>query len=574
MTGPGSSEPRSASGTAAPAGEGVRDPSGTGGSRRIATRLIVALVAIMSVVQLGFGWFSAVKVERDLVDRVVAGGADLSRSIVEATWHAMLADRRGDAYSVMARMGRRTDVERIRLFDNVGRLAFTTEKDPEVARVAPTAEPCSVCHDAASPRTRLDEPRRTRVYLGADGHRKLAVVTAIHNETACSGAPCHAHPGPRTVLGTLDVTMNLATVDDGLAEMRHAAIVTTVVEMAILGAAVLLLTGVLVGRPIRRLVTATRSIERMDLDTPVRIEDRTELGALGRSFDRMRLHLRTALGELDLERQGLERKVEERTRQLKDAQRRLIQSDRLASLGRLAGTVAHEINNPISAVLNLSVLMERILGEKGIPPGREEEFRGYLRQVSGETERVGRIVSELLAFSRRAAPQRAPSDLNAVVLRTVSILRHKLELADVEARIDADPELPLVECDASQMEQVVMNLVANAAEAMTGGGHVVVRTRRVPDAESVEIAVEDDGPGIPDEHLQRIFEPFFSTKEGGKSLGLGLAVVYGIVDAHHGEIDVASKVGKGTTFRITLPVHAPPQSTPAAAFAVGAGGGE
>jgi two-component system NtrC family sensor kinase len=264
---------------------------------------------------------------------------------------------------------------------------------------------------------------------------------------------------------------------------------------------------------------------------------------------------------------------------LETAQRRLMKSDRLASLGQLSATVAHEINNPISAVLNLSMLMERILKTDGIPKGREEEFRKYLSQVSSETERVGRIVSELLAFSRRAAPQRVPSDLHAVIERTLSILRHKLELAGVEARLVAAPDLPHVECDPSQMEQVVINLVANAAEAMTAGGHVVERTRALPGEDAVEVAVEDDGPGIPDEHLQRIFEPFFSTKEGGKSLGLGLAVVYGIVDAHHGRVDVESAVGRGTTFRITLPVHAPPEppgAGGASSIAAGApiGGGE
>jgi two-component system NtrC family sensor kinase len=203
-----------------------------------------------------------------------------------------------------------------------------------------------------------------------------------------------------------------------------------------------------------------------------------------------------------------------------------------------------------------------MLKDGRIPPGREEEFRGYLSHVSTETARVGRIVSELLAFSRRGSPRRAPSDLHVVIERTLSILRHKLEMARVEARFEPGGAMPLVECDASQVEQVVMNLIVNAAEALPPGGHVVVRTRHDPVAVEMVIEVEDDGPGIAEHHLAHIFEPFYSTKEGGKSLGLGLSVVFGIVDSHHGRIEVRSRPGHGTLFRVRLPVRPPAEPAP------------
>jgi two-component system NtrC family sensor kinase len=273
----------------------------------------------------------------------------------------------------------------------------------------------------------------------------------------------------------------------------------------------------------------------------------------------MRERLRDALAEINRGAQQLEAKVAERTEQLRRAQQHLMQADRLASLGQLAATVAHEINNPISSVLNFSALMQRILRDEGIPAARVPEFRTYLERVSEQTARAGRIVSDLLAFSRRGKPHRAPSDLGAIAASTVSLLQHRLRLMNVTAEVTAAGGVPLVPCDASQIQQVIVNLVMNAAEATRsrGRGHVSVGTGAVGDGTAVTLTVKDDGEGIPEELLGRVFDPFFTTKENEKGVGLGLAVVYGIVEAHGGEIDVESTPGKGTAFVVTLPVSPP-----------------
>jgi two-component system NtrC family sensor kinase len=254
----------------------------------------------------------------------------------------------------------------------------------------------------------------------------------------------------------------------------------------------------------------------------------------------------------------MEAKVAERTAQLQQAQRRLLQADRLASLGQLAASVAHEINNPLSGVLNYSALMSRILKDDGIPKERVPEFRGYLERVSEQTGRAGRIVADLLAFSRRSKPQRAPGDLGAIVRTTLALVSHKLKLLNVATDVELDETLPELPCDASQMQQVVLNLVMNAAEATRphGAGRVRVATRRGADADSVVLEVTDDGEGIPKAALDRIFDPFFTTKDDGKGVGLGLAVVYGIVESHGGRIDVRAREGRGTTFEVTLPLEA------------------
>jgi signal transduction histidine kinase len=270
----------------------------------------------------------------------------------------------------------------------------------------------------------------------------------------------------------------------------------------------------------------------------------------------MRERLKLAVTELNDMQQTLESKVEERTQQLQTAQRKLIQSDRLASLGQLAASVAHEINNPVSGVLNLSMLLERLMANGTFPPGREAEFRKYLGLISTETARVGRIVSDLLAFSRRSKPQRAPADLNKLIRTTVNLAQHKLRLLSTEIVLDLQEPLPQVECDSSQMQQVVLNLVLNGAQAMQpkGGGTLTIRTRLVEQEGSVELSVRDTGEGIAAENLSKIFDPFFTTKADGKGVGLGLAVLYGIVKAHDGEVEVTSQKSVGTTFTVTVPV--------------------
>jgi two-component system NtrC family sensor kinase len=293
----------------------------------------------------------------------------------------------------------------------------------------------------------------------------------------------------------------------------------------------------------------------MHLDRPIEIKAEGEIRELAQAFNTMRERLKKAVDELNEMTQSLETKIQQRTEQLKAVNEKLFQSDRLASLGQLAASVAHEINNPVAGVLNLSMVMQRIVTEEGIPPARVQEVRNYLAQISTETTRVGRIVTDLLSFSRRPSPQRVATDVNNVICQTVSILDHKLKLGNVDLELKLSEQLPKIKCDSSQIQQVVLNLVMNAGEAThsKGQGKVTVRTTAIDAGNVVEIEVTDNGDGIPKENLSKIYDPFFTTKEEGKGVGLGLAVVYGIVESHGGDIEVESVVGRGSVFRVLLP---------------------
>jgi two-component system NtrC family sensor kinase len=382
------------------------------------------------------------------------------------------------------------------------------------------------------------------------------MVAPIYNEPSCSNASCHAHQASTKVLGIVDVALRLDPVQKQTRAITLQTIVLTALEVAIGATFVILFTRRFVATPIQQLIEGTQAVSAMELDRPIKITRRSqEIDELVDSFNRMRERLKLAVAELNEMQQTLESKVDERTRQLQVAQRKLIQSDRLATLGQLAASVAHEINNPVSGVLNLSMLLERLMAKGEYPAGREAEFRKYLSLISIETARVGRIVSDLLAFSRRSKPQRAPADLNKLVGTTLGLADHKLKLISAEVVLDLQDNLPLVECDSSQIQQVILNLVLNGAQAMQphGGGKLTIRTRVLTEGE-VELSVQDTGEGIAPENLSKIFDPFFTTKADGKGVGLGLAVLYGIVKAHEGEVEVTSQRNDGATFTVTLPI--------------------
>jgi two-component system NtrC family sensor kinase len=509
--------------------------------RRLARKLILSITVIVLIVAAVSGLVNVTTEEKQLLNTVFLGADQLSKGITSATWHAMLDDHREAAYQVMQTIALKQGIDRIRMFNSAGHITFSTNQEDR--------------QDSMDLRT-LGGQARVDVYTRADGSRRLDMRTPIYNERSCSQAECHAHPADARTLGVLDLSLNLEGVDHEVAGMKFRVLLVSGVEVTLISLFIIFFTRRFVGQPIEKLIEGTKAISHMELDQPLHIAGNSEeLDELARSFDVMRDRLRTALAEINTFTQSLETKVEDRTQQLKAAHQKLLQSDRLASLGQLSASVAHEINNPIAGVLNLSMLLQRMLKDDGIPQERIAEFRKYLVQVTSETTRVGRIVSDLLAFSRRSKPQRAPADVNKIVRMTLSLAQHKMKLSNVEVETHLAEDLPAVPCDQSQMQQVVLNLLLNAAEATHGKGERRVTVSTSADGGFVRLVVADNGEGIAPGNLAKIFHPFFTTKPEGKGVGLGLAVSYGIVEAHGGDIEVSSHAGEGATFTVSLPVQ-------------------
>jgi two-component system, NtrC family, sensor kinase len=255
-------------------------------------------------------------------------------------------------------------------------------------------------------------------------------------------------------------------------------------------------------------------------------------------------------------RRRLERMVEERTRQLQDTHAKLLHQDKMASLGKLAASVVHEINNPIAGILNLALLMKRILKEERGLHKDLDAFDRYLTLMETETRRISRIVSNLLTFSRQSKMELGSQDINQLIERTLLLNDNLLKISNVKTYKVLDPALPQVIGSADQFQQVFMNMISNAAEAMEGkgGGLLTVKTWCNVKQESINISFADNGVGILIDNTGKLFEPFYTTKKKGKGVGLGLSVVYGIIKAHNGSIMIDSQPGKGTTFTIQLPL--------------------
>ncbi len=241
-------------------------------------------------------------------------------------------------------------------------------------------------------------------------------------------------------------------------------------------------------------------------------------------------------------------------RDLKEAQEQVVWAEKMASLGKLAATIAHEINNPLAGVLNYIRLIIKQTARNNFSHEKLDKIRSYLEIIDSEIARCGEIVKDLLAFARRTKITVERNNIEDILNKTLSLISHDLEMKDIQLHKTIEPNLPKFECDFRQIQQALLNLMYNAAEAMPSGGTLTITANRATGSKSLlEIVVSDTGCGIAEGELDHIFEPFFTTKEEGKGVGLGLSVTYGIITKHDGTITVESKLGKGSSFIIHLP---------------------
>ncbi|MDP3544507.1 MAG: ATP-binding protein [Elusimicrobiota bacterium] len=617
-------------------------------SRRIGFKLTGAVAATALVTISVFAYVSIRSHERSLLAEVERHANQLSEAVKSGTEYDMLGNQRERIHQSITRVGNQSSIERIRVMNKSGAVIYSSDAAEIGKNVDKQAESCFLCHSAGRPLERLEIKERTRVFrLQPGGPRTLGIINPIYNAPSCWTAACHAHPRSQVVLGVLDVTLPLTAIDREIRRAQLEVVIFALSAILALSVIVAFLVKRWVDVPVADLLAATQRVAGGDLRYTIEEKSDDELGMLARSFNNM-------------------------TAKLSEARLQLFQSDKLASLGRLAAGVAHEINNPLTGVLTYSsFLLKRTKAQ----PELQEDLKVIVR----ETLRSREIVKSLLDFARQSVPKKTEADVNEIVARAATVVESQLALNHVKLVLVPDRSIPKAAVDANQIQQVFINLFVNASDAIgpkggtitvssaalslspvgitqikkaqcpkrhslvegevridgkpsvrlkarhdgnegfiylnsmygMGGHHygipvddkkelalacpecsssLIQPNRECPrcgapvyafespprglvegcsrkgcpwqrwedvDAtgakEFVEVRVHDDGCGIAKEHLPKIFEPFYSTK-GQTGTGLGLSVIWGIVDNHNGSIAVESEAGAGTTFVLRLPV--------------------
>ncbi|OQX88965.1 two-component sensor histidine kinase [candidate division KSB1 bacterium 4484_87] len=615
---------------------------------KISFKLILAIAVVATLVFTGFAILTF-RTQSNLVMNQVKNFVNTqSETIKNSTKVAMLSNNREVTHEIIRTVGKQACVKQVRILNKEGKVMYAADSSQIGMILDKKAEACYSCHESDQPLEKLSISKRVRIYrLHPDSTRIMGVINPIYNEPSCWQADCHAHPKSQKVLGVLDLTVCLRYVDQEISTVTREMIVLAILAILLLAIILWLLIKKFVDRPVQKLLTATREVASGNLIYTIPDLGNDELGILARSFNKM-------------------------TRKLAEARQQLFQSDKMASLGRLAAGVAHEINNPLTGILTYaSFLLKRTKNQ--------HELHSDLEVIVRETMRSREIVKGLLDFARQSIPKKVHSDIHEVIDRALKVSENQLALNQIQIERNYAPRLPTIYIDPNQMQQVFTNLLVNAQQAIgPNGGKISIKTAHVRlspygkvqikqalcpkghdlmDAQMridglpsiklkikingkesfvyldpiygrnhcrseiplknntpieilcpkcdislidkdeecpkcgmpiylleipgkgqlrgcftddcqwqhwdyiekqgprdyIEIKISDTGCGIPPEIVDKIFDPFFTTK-GQQGTGLGLAVIWGILENHEGMISVESELGKGTTFTIHLPV--------------------
>jgi len=411
--------------------------------RKIGFKLTAGVVVTVLVAITLFAWFNIRTQSNGLLAEVERHASQLSEAVKADTEYDMLRNDRERIHESIRRIGQQDSIDRVRVFNKAGEIIYSSEAADIGTLVDKQAESCYRCHSAGAPLERLDMQERTRIFQPRPGApRVLGIINPIFNAPSCWSAACHAHPREQTVLGVLDVTIPLAEVDRNIRKAEMAAVILAVGVILALSLILGLMVRWWIDRPVQELVAATRNVAGGNLAYRLDVKREDEIGALATSFNYM-------------------------TEKLSEARLQLFQSDKLASLGRLAAGVAHEINNPLTAVLTYgSYLLKR--------SDKRPEMQKDLQVIVSETIRCREIVKNLLDFARQTVPKKRKADVNEIVQRAARVIENQLALGRVKLEMDLAADLPSVAVDANQIQQVFINLMVNASDAI-GEGEGTIR---------------------------------------------------------------------------------------------------
>ena len=508
-------------------------------------KLILTIGTLMILGSMLFWLFLFKNQERELIQSSVKYGYSFVDFIRNSTRYAMLTVHGTLIQQTVEAIGGAEGVMNVRIFNKTGKVVYSSDKKHIGAMLDKNSPLCLTCHTSSGP---VKDTPSWNIHKGEKNFRILNIVQPIYNQPDCYTASCHAHPREQHVIGLVEADLSLELLDHSIKQQGIAITVYVLAFSVVISGTLCLILWNLVSTPLTLLAQGMKKVAAGDLDHHIEINRKDEIGELANAFNTMNEELKRAKGELMLWGNTLEKKVQEKTEAIYRAQQQLIHSEKLASLGRMAAGVAHEINSPLTGIVTFGHLLL-----KKFPEGSED--REDVEVIIDQANRCSNIIKGLLGFSRAAAADKAPTNINDVLNSSLNIVKNKADFFNIKLVTTFDPSLHKVTADASQLQQVFLNMIVNAADACEGKGSITITTANVTEdnRDFIQVEFRDTGYGIKDEDLEKIFEPFFTTKPVGKGTGLGLAVSHGIVQEHGGKITIKTKIGEGTSFLIKLP---------------------
>jgi two-component system, NtrC family, sensor kinase len=520
--------------------------------------LIITLLAVFLFVSFGIIFRS---VNEEYMRTVIhQRGNDIGFLVEGALYHAMLENDKSALQNTLDIINTMSGIDEVNMYDSDNELVGSSFTNDSPGHSNPN---CISCHSNIA--TMFPKKEKSYKIMEVNSgcfmnqhdnkSRHLLIKSPILNRKSCYQSSCHAHKPADQVLGSLIIKIPLTELDDALKKSSTDFFLLATLTTGLLLSFLIFFTRKKIEDPLNAIIRASVAVSNGDTNTrleikPNQLDDiRMVSGALNDMLD----NLQAANNELQNWSQQLEYKVQKKSEELGAAQNELIHIERIASLGKLSLSVAHEINNPLSGILVYTKLVYKQLSNQEMEPVKKESILKHLKLIEMETKRCGDIVKGLLDFSKKDQNDFESCHLHEILRKTCELMTHPMKIANINFLTDLSAESDLIFCSPNQIKQACIAILVNASEAVTENGEVVIRTKN-SNRENVILEISDNGSGIAPEDITHIFEPFFSTKQNASGIGLGLAIVHGIIQSHKGKIEVRSERGKGTTLSITLPI--------------------
>jgi two-component system NtrC family sensor kinase len=487
-------------------------------------------------------------------------GNNIGHLVEGALYQSMMENDQTSLQRMLDQINAMAGIDNVSMYDNKNNLAYTSILNDSTNHSDPD---CKSCHEDLDQMFSPD--KKSYRIVDADSEcvmnpknrnvRNLLIKSPILNTPSCSSAACHAHNPDEKVLGSLIIKMPLQGLDNALKESTTDYFLLASVLTVFLIIFLIYFTNKRIKSPLNEIILASEAVTKGDKSKRLQIKPHqlSDMRMVSHAFNEMLDNLQSATLELENWSQQLEYKVQKKTEELGQAHNELMNIERIASLGKLSLSVAHEINNPLSGILVYAKLIQKQLNNPYLDEEKKNSMLKHLKLIESETKRCGDIVKGLLDFSRKDQNGFEPKHLHEILSNTFELMSHSMKIADIHFIPDFAAKNDMIFCSPNQIKQVCLAILVNAREAVSENGEIVVHTAN-PDENHVKIEFTDNGVGIAKEDIPHIFEPFFSTKEKTTGIGLGLSIVHGIVQNHKGRTEVQSEQGKGTTIAVILPL--------------------